>query len=295
MKKYGILSVLFLFFSLLGAVFLVKNNQDNRNRATDTDKCSEGQKVCQKNSEGKNTGFLCKCLTELDPNDWQCTTKDTNTCPTDSGDTDPTSGKCGNGIGVISGRCIKAASGKTLPQMWKYKCPGKMDLSGGCQENEQVVEAGASSVCFENNFCGAQQIDSDVWQDCFISVVDTNCSVTPTDSKKTPSSTPTPTKVPSSTPTLTPTPTSIPTSTPTPGPSSTPTPSSIPTSTPTLTPTSTPTSGPSNIPTPSISTITPTGPSPTRIILPQTGVEFPSQAVAIIGAIATLFGFLILL
>lgn len=292
MKKYKVLSILFLFCSIIGAVILVKNNQDNRNRATGTDKCSEGQKTCQKNSDGKNTGFLCKCLTELDPNDWQCTTKDTSTCPTDSGDTDPTSGKCGNGVGVISGRCIKAATGKTLPQMWKYKCPGKMDLSGGCQENEQVVEAGASSVCFDSNFCGAQQIDSDVWQDCFISVVDTNCNVSPTNSPtKKPTSTPSPTKKPSSTPTLTLTLTPSPTLTPTPGPSSTPT--LTPTPGPSSTPTLTPTPGPSNTPSPTA--VITSGPSPTRIILPQTGVEFPSQAVAIVGAIITLFGFLILL
>lgn len=37
------------------------------------------------------------------------------------------------------------------------------------------------------------------------------------------------------------------------------------------------------------------GPSPTRIILPISGVEFPSQALTIIGSIATLLGFLILL
>lgn len=37
------------------------------------------------------------------------------------------------------------------------------------------------------------------------------------------------------------------------------------------------------------------GPSPTRIILPISGVEFPSQALTIIGGIATLLGFLILL
>ncbi|MFA6008208.1 MAG: hypothetical protein WC784_06260, partial [Candidatus Shapirobacteria bacterium] len=131
MKKYGILSILFLFFSLLGAIFLVKNNQDNRNKAVIGDKCSEGQSLCQKNTQGKNTGFLCKCLTELDPNDWQCTTQDLSTCPTESGSTDATSGTYSgctvNGVvvGTITGRCITAVSGHTLPQMWKYNCPGR--------------------------------------------------------------------------------------------------------------------------------------------------------------------------
>ena len=318
MKKYGILSIIFLLFSLLGGIFLVKRNQDNRNQAATGDKCSSGQQLCQKNSSGKNTGFLCKCLTVLDPNDWQCTTKDLNTCPTESGSTDATSGTYKSGctvngvvVGTITGRCIQSVSGHTLPQMWKYTCPGRTDLAGGCQQNEQVIPAGSSSVCFENNFCGSQQIDSDDWESCFISVVDSNCTA-PTQpvTQSNPTSVPTltPTKKPSSTPTPTLTPTKIPTSSPvptnTPVPTSTPIPSSTPTPTsgPTLTPgpSSTPTPGPSSTPVPPTNTPIPTsviaeGPSPTRIILPESGVEFPSQMLTIFGGIITLLGFLILL
>jgi hypothetical protein len=336
MKKFRILSILFFLFSLAGAVFLVKNEQDTRNKAASGDKCTGGKEVCQENKQGKNTGFLCKCLEILDPNDWQCTTKDTKKCPTDSGDTDPGAGTCGGGVGVIQGRCIKAVSGKSLPQMWKYKCPGKKDLSGGCQENEQVVPAGSSSVCFDSNYCGVQQIDSDVWSDCFISVVDTaGCDTKPTTPPNTPTNTPTPTVKPTNTPTPTVTPraTSTPKLTATPTPTNTPTPTPGPTSTPG--PSSTPTPAPPNScggtcgsntncgsdlfchdgycrnascpdqtncicqqsPT---STPVPTeyiaeGPSPTRIILPQSGVEFPSQMLTIFGGIVTLLGFLILL
>ncbi len=39
----------------------------------------------------------------------------------------------------------------------------------------------------------------------------------------------------------------------------------------------------------------PQGPSPTRIILPNAGFEFPAQALTVVGVIVTLFGFLILL
>lgn len=308
MKKYRVLSILFLSLSLIGVMVLVKKNQDNRNLAVINDNsiCSSGQKLCQKNRQGNNTGFLCKCLTSLDPNDWQCTTQDLSACPTSSGSTDPTSGTYDgckvNGVvvGTINGRCITAVSGKSLPQMWKYNCPGRTDLAGGCQQNEQVIPAGSSSVCFENNFCGSQQIDSDIWQDCFMSVVD-KCS-TPTQplSQVHPTNTPIPTSTPrpSITPTITPRPTL--TLTPTPSPTSTPTLTPTPSSTPTPGPSSTPTPGPTSTPVPPTNTPLPTkyiaeGPSPTRIILPESGVEFPSQMLTIFGGIITLLGFLILL
>ena len=116
----------------------------------------------------------------------------------------------------------------------------------------------------------------------------------------TPSSTPTPTRTPTptQTPTDTPTPTMTPTGTqaPTETPTSTPTPTEtpIPTNTPTgvIIPTNTPTDIP-------IPTETPVyiaeGPSPTRIVLPNSGVEFPIQALTVIGIITTLLGYLILL
>jgi hypothetical protein len=90
--------------------------------------------------------------------------------------------------------------------------------------------------------------------------------------------TPTGTQAPTETPTSTPTPTE------TPIPTNTPTGVIIPTNTPTDTP---------------IPTETPVyiaeGPSPTRIVLPNSGVEFPIQALTVIGIITTLLGYLILL
>jgi hypothetical protein len=37
------------------------------------------------------------------------------------------------------------------------------------------------------------------------------------------------------------------------------------------------------------------GPSPTRIVLPEAGVDFPAKTLSIVGIIVTLLGFLILL
>ncbi len=334
-KYYAIFGIVFLLLSLTGAVYLTFQNADNRNKAEggritkckdlgspkarqdcanahggdmnalidtpegpDTpmagDKCSSGQTSCQQNSSGKNTGYMCKCLTVLDPNDWQCTTPDTNNCPTDSGGVDPNKFSCTE-LGLkISGRCITG----NINVAYKYKCSNQFGMGEGCQKNQTVVR-NVSSVCFDNNFCGTQQIDSESGS-CFISVEDRDsCNEKNTD-------TPTPTiRINTPTPTRTPTPTFvITTDTPTPTPTGTLSPTPTPTNTPTPTSTGTVT------PTTTIPTITPTtppgqptntppfiaqGPSPTRIILPNAGFNFPSQALTIIGGIATLLGFLILL
>lgn len=118
-------------------------------------------------------------------------------------------------------------------------------------------------------------------------------TLTPTNTPtatSTPTNTPTGTLTPTNTPTVTPTPTA--TATGTPAPTGTP----LPTSTPTDIPTPAPTSLPVNTPVP---TNTPVyiaeGPTPTRIILPVVGVDFPAKALTIVGSIITLLGFLILL
>jgi hypothetical protein len=69
------------------------------------------------------------------------------------------------------------------------------------------------------------------------------------------------------------------------------------TSRPTLTPRPSSTPHPSIIPSPTTIDISDVSdePSPTRILLPVAGVEFPSQVLTIIGGIVTLLGFLILL
>jgi hypothetical protein len=55
-----------------------------------------------------------------------------------------------------------------------------------------------------------------------------------------------------------------------------------------------PTPTPTKKPTLIVNEFTPT-PTPTRIVLPQSGFDFPSQALTILGTIVTLVGFLILL
>ena len=341
--NYKFFSILFLLFSLVGSVYLVKLRQDLRNQAVGNgecackdiktgvatsgqckndgscvcpagtnpgtnkcvkgpagdvpsvdDKCVSGQTVCQKNSSGKNTGYLCKCLVTLDPNDWQCTTQDLKTCPAEGG-VAPNAGYCDPTNKVkIEGRCLKSDPGYSMSVVYKYTCPNKFsDLGGGCQQNEKIVR-NTSSVCFESNFCGAQQIDMQGGS-CFISVVDySGCqSVSPTISKK-PTNTPSPTVKPTIKPTITITPTisRTPTLTFTPTPTTivptltqTPTISVTTANTPTVTPTNKTLSS-----TPTMEAV-----SPTRIILPSAGVEFPIQAVTVIGIITTLLGFLILL
>jgi hypothetical protein len=142
-KHYAIFGIFFLLLSLGGAIYLSFQNADNRNMAKNMvcadigdpkarqacadahggdmnalinpddegpdipmpgDKCKSGQTSCQENSSGKNTGYLCKCLIVLDPNDWQCTTQDLKKCPTDSGGVDPNKFSCTEKGLSISGR-----------------------------------------------------------------------------------------------------------------------------------------------------------------------------------------------
>lgn len=60
--QFQLLTVVFLFLSLIGTVFLVKTNQDNRNRAATSCTCSpEDEKVCKGTGfhPSCNSGFLC--------------------------------------------------------------------------------------------------------------------------------------------------------------------------------------------------------------------------------------------
>jgi hypothetical protein len=319
---YLVLSSLLIISSIFGGTYLVKQTQDTRRRAEELPEyCSPLEKeLCQENTQGNNTGFICICTPwsqyEKDFGYWDCDTRDLTKCPTDSGETDPTIFTCTEANAKIEGRCLKAISG-TLSLVNHYKCPNVFDTSGGCQDNRQTYE-NVTQVCFDSNFCGIQQIDYTA--NCFMSTIDENCT-TPTPVKL-PTSTPTPTKKPTSTLT----PTTKPTNTPTIKPTSTPTPTKIISNTPTSTPnpsfTLTPTTKPTNTPTPTTkptSTPTPTpttiiisstpvptntlvptqviaqGPSPTRIVLPEAGVDFPAKSLSIVGIIVTLLGFLILL
>jgi len=339
-KYYAIFGVLFLLLSLGGAIYLSFQNADTRNKATGNDKCQANQQICQTNNAGKNTGYLCKCITDLDPNDWNCATQDLKECPTEGGGVDPNNFYCDPATKVkISGRCLVADAGSKISVAYKYKCADKFNMNNGCQENETVLR-NVGSACFDNNFCGTQQIDLQNQSSCFMSVEDRNC-ITPTKPVSTNTPTPTRTNTPSPTPTgtvVTPTPTNTNTPTPT-GTVVTPTPTNTNTPTPTgtvVTPTPpvisylgcgyTPCDSTGKICNSGLSCITTNnsnqycskpelieqckvnpgyagcctvpntqGPSPTRIVLPVSGVNFPVQALTIIGGITTLLGFLILL
>lgn len=276
MKKYGILSIIFLLLSLTGGLYLVKNIQDTRNRAETgcwaTCNCSCGLTFC------------------ADPNGRGCHYECLDKCGEISNYGSFTDSPCDQV--TATAKCLTAKSG-TMDVVNHYKCPGLVSIpAAGCSSNVTTFR-NVTSVCVDESLCGVQQID---YQNCFVSYL--KICKTPTD---TPTDTP---RSPTNTPTLTPRPTATstprPTATPTPGPSSTPTPTNLPTSTPTPGPTSTPTPGPTSTPVPPTNTPVPTdvitqGPSPTRIILPESGIEFPSQLLTIIGGIITLLGFLILL
>jgi len=308
MKNYGILSIIFLLLSLAGGIYLVKNNQNLQNKAEDgcwaTCRCSCGLTFCA-NPSGR--GCQYECLDRCGELSHYGSLTGTPGAPCT--------------IANVNDKCISAKSG-TLDVVNHYKCPGFTSMPpAGCQDNVETLR-NVSQVCVDESFCGVQQID---YRGCFVSYL--KLCQTPTDAPKdtptptptqkpssTPTLTPIPTKKPSSTPTPTPTkkPSSTPTSTPTPLPTNTPIPTSTttpqptststpqPTSTPNPTPTPNPTSTPTPLPTNTpIPTSTPEyiaeGPTPTRIILPQSGVEFPAQMLTIFGGIVTLLGFLILL
>ncbi len=329
---YLVLSLLLIISSIFGGTYLVKQTQDTRRQATDESCTPIGKELCQENTQGKNTGFLCTCTAwsqyETTYGYWDCETKNLNECPTESGGTDPTIFTCTEANARIEGRCLKAVSG-TLSVVNLYQCPNKFDTSGGCQDTVQTFR-NVTEVCFESNFCGVQQID--YTSNCFMSTVDDICltpsptirpSNTPTPTTRpsntpTPtriiSNTPTPTRIISNTPTLTPRPTNTPTNTPTPTRIISNTPTLTPNPSFTLTPTTKPTNTPTNTPKPTntpttrivsgtpvpTNTLVPTlviaqGPSPTRIVLPEAGIDFPAKTLSIVGIIVTLLGFLILL
>jgi len=273
MKNYRILSILFLLFSLVGVLYLVKNNQDIRDRASPGD--YNGGSLCNGYinnycSQYGVTATLSKC-----PNEWHSS--------------------CWNSDTVTG----------TSLCMDRYFC--------GSQQLD-VYPVGESP--------------------CSVDYWDRSCDVTPINTPVPPTNTPTPTNTPVPTATNTPIPTNTrtptatntpvptatntprptatntprptatntprPTATGTPQPTATGTPQPTATGTPQPTATGTPQPTATNTPVPPTSSPIPTqviaeGPSPTRIILPESGVEFPSQILILVGGIITFLGFLILL
>jgi hypothetical protein len=217
--------------------------------------------------------------------------------------------------------CDKKTS--TRDQCLTNECTG----SGGRLVTGADLAPGQSASCSagEASLCSIKQVDwvpnqsgaSSVIGNCY--AFSRNCpdpyvcqTVPPTNTPR-PSNTPTGTQPPTLTPTRTPTLTQTPSPTRTPTLTQTPSPTNTPTNTPTGTypPTETPTntSTPTNTNTPTntttprpTSTPRPTNtpksiaiePTPTRIVLPNAGVDFPAKGLAIVGTIVTLLGFLIL-
>lgn len=321
-KRYGILSLLFLLLSLIGGVFLAKTNQDNRNKAAHYGACSGvGQLSCNTLS-GSSGGYNCSGYKSCHqaggysacdpiPGTNQCIyTVGGVQCVAQCPDVMPSGYKrchCNNGVWTIGqgascdGLCACTGNNCTDCNPTNTPVPHHPSNTPTPRTPSPTPTRGPSPT--------PTRIPS----------------VTPSPTR---GPSPTPTLTPTLTPTNTPTPTPTPTLTPTLTPTNTPTPT--PTTSPPnacggtcgsnincgsdlfchsgfcrnpscpnetdctcqASPTSTPVP-PTNTPVPTL--VIAEGPSPTRIILPESGVDFPSQVLTIIGGIITLFGFLILL
>ncbi len=187
---------------------------------------------------------------------------------------------CSTG-GWVNGQCTRCGGMVPCSSVSAVSC-GQIDACPPGQPSSQCGAA-AENRQIGNNCSGTTQTQT--------SLLPTKIPATATPTKIAISTaTPTPTRIPSltSTPTLTPSPTTTPapTSTPTPTPTTAPalTPTNIPTTTPTLT----------SQPTATLQPLA-QGPSPTRIILPNAGVDFPLKGLTVAGAIVTLLGLLVLL
>ena len=257
MKKYRILSILFLLFSLVGVLYLVKNNQDIRNRAGQGD--YGGGSLCNGYinnycSQNGVTATLSKCPNQWEPSCWNSQTKtgtslcmDRNFCGSQQLD-----------IYYNNNDVIKYGRTSCWVDYWDYSCD--VSPTATLTPTQPPTATNTPTPTATN---------------------------TPT---PTATNTPTPTATNTPTPTATSTPTPTATSTPTPTVTLTPTPTATGTPQPTATNTPIPPTS-TSIPTQVIAK----GPTPTRIILPESGVEFPSQILTLIGGIITLLGFLILL
>ena len=366
--KYQILTVVFLVLSLTGTLFLVKLNQDNRNRATPTynnyeDCRKEKGKVFCDNLFGLSTPTganeelklsYTECGKNGNPGAWCdacggfCISMKSLTCDQAGikkcGEY-PVHGSTVTGVGSCtppSGGQSCVCSGTNVCFINKGQCDNAnhdglcavWELIGSPKTNEELKKSSTTTektvyyckdrFLIENNnscntpapanfdvscYCGTIQIDRG--NGFTTESMKCGCSPTPrptripTSTPK-PTSTPRPTRTPAptrtpiptrtSTPTLTPTGTRIPTSIPTYPPTETPTSTQTPTGTqaPTNTPTNTPV--PTDTPVPTATPVyTAQGPSPTRIILPNSGFDFPIQALSVVGVITTLLGLLILL
>ncbi len=110
----------------------------------------------------------------------ECGTLNRGTCAPDG---------TANAAYTSNGSCITSHYGGTI---YKYKCPGEFNLGGGCQKGEEHKNGG--TYCFDDKFCGTEQIDSPDAASCFISKEDRNgCNTSTTPPGPTSTPTPTPT------------------------------------------------------------------------------------------------------
>ncbi len=271
-KKFNFLLwgnlILVVLIAVVGLVYYNQTLQTTKQKAAETPtplptlacgtiQCQLGSTLCQQDSSGKNTGYLCgcidlsrgiNCLVKV----WRCTNWNPDKCPTERKEGEE-KGSCPDL--KVEGNCVKKKDGTSFTAM-HYFCPDMTSGGNGCQLNG-VLKQNVRSICFEYD-CGTEQIDI-FNTTCFRSRVGSKpCSDSSTTSTPTPTPTPTPTNRPTNTPT--PTPTNQPTNTPTP------TLTTLPTNTPTIPPTNTPPNNPSSTPTEIIlvqTTNTPIQSSPT--------------------------------
>jgi len=270
---YGILSFFLLTLSLVGGVVLVKQTQDMRDKAAESDNCKlwsaqpypagwkEIRNFTLNSPEGSPKKIAYKYIA---PDNWQIVYRcdyqklmekkgNVNEC-LDS-DAEDTWNNTPHTLEQKTSKSIRAdADYGYTPDLYEMIDTGH--YGGKCQVIQVDVTGcpgGVAYIVYANDEC-------------------------PTEPTPTPTHTPVPT-VPGQ-PTHTPTPTPTPTDTPVP----TPTPTNVPGQ-----PTNTP--APTNTPV----HVAEIQPSPTRITLPDAGVDFPVKALTIVGSIVTLLGFLILL
>lgn len=171
-KKFGggkiiatILGLLLLVGGIAGGVILTQQNQQISEKA-DVGSCSSfgTPTQCESScSPVKSNGqqFQCKWLSN------QGCIESAQECSTSGGGWGGNSGGCSQYHAKFSenNRCLESTTADPISPT-KYKCPGYFG-GGGCQQNGQVITA--QKVCFDDNFCGTQQIDLN-YPNCWISV-----------------------------------------------------------------------------------------------------------------------------
>jgi hypothetical protein len=213
-SKVGILLavVILLLVTLpIGIYYISKKDvrlTDNRSQAAACTICADGESFCQIGNNGELSGFVCNCLlgfpeTSGGKCDYNCGTKDVERCPVPGGLPDPEDFSCkDHPDAILNGRCIEPKPGHTISVVNHYKCPGNpapntspIPTPAGCSGNPTTYRNVTTPICFEEGYCGTQQIDAAGGPYlCFISTYE--CLPSPTDQPADNTSTPTPSSTP---------------------------------------------------------------------------------------------------